>query len=87
MTESLPILQDQLQEKNIPLCVLTPEKRSAKSDTIINFIKESEITHVFANYEYEVDELRRDIDVAKKLQGEGISFELFHDQTVMALAR
>lgn len=84
MTESLSILQKQLQDKHIPLYILTAEQRSDKTSKIVNFIKENDISHVFANYEYEVDELRRDISIAKHLQEENISFELFHDQTVVA---
>lgn len=84
MTESLSILQKQLQEKHIPLCIITAEKRSDKTKSIVDFIKKNDISHVFANYEYEVDELRRDMSVGKRLQEEDVSFELFHDQTVVA---
>ncbi|KAK9894356.1 Cryptochrome/photolyase FAD-binding domain-containing protein [Cystobasidium minutum MCA 4210] len=84
MTESLRILQTQLQEKYIPLYFITADKRSDKTDSIVKFIKDNDISHVFANYEYEVDELRRDMSVAKRLQEEKVAFELFHDQTVVA---
>lgn len=84
MLESLRILQKQLHEKHIPLVVLKADKRSDKTSVLSEFIKENDISHVFANYEYEVDEVRRDIKMAEKLTGQVISFELFHDQTVVA---
>ncbi|KAK5164287.1 uncharacterized protein LTR77_009981 [Saxophila tyrrhenica] len=82
--ESLRILKGQLEEKNIPLAVLEVEKRSQKTETVMRFVEENDVSHVFANMEYEVDELRRDIDMMKRVQEkEGVSFEVLHDQTVV----
>ncbi|CAK1358834.1 unnamed protein product [Cercospora beticola] len=81
--ESLSLLQKELAEKNVPLAILTADERSQKTDTVFEFVKENDISHVYANFEYEVDELRRDIDLAEKLKDESIGFELFHDQTVV----
>ena len=83
LLQSLKILRDQLHEKNIPLAIVNAEERGEKTAKVMEFIKENDISHVFANYEYEVDELRRDINVAKRLTKEGVSLELLHDQTVV----
>lgn len=84
LLQSLGTLQKQLQEKNIPLAIITAEERAEKTNKIMEFIKDNDISHVFANYEYEIDEIRRDINVAHHIQDEkNVSFELFHDQTVL----
>jgi len=82
--ESLRLLKEALQEKNIPLAIVTAQERAEKTDSVMKFVKENDVSHVFANFEYEVDELRRDIKVAKHVQKESdLSFELYHDQTVV----
>lgn len=82
--QSLELLKKQLAEKHIPLAVVVAEERGAKVSTVMNFIKEHDISHVFANLEYEVDELRRDIKFAKQIHEEkDVSFMAFHDQTVI----
>lgn len=82
--ESLRILKSQLEKKNIPLAIVTAEERSLKTQRVMNFVKEHDISHVYANMEYEVDELRRDIIIAKcVLEERNLTFELLHDQTVV----
>ncbi|EME85974.1 uncharacterized protein MYCFIDRAFT_39565 [Pseudocercospora fijiensis CIRAD86] len=81
--QSLQLLKDDLTRKNIPLGIVTAEERGQKTDLIEDFVTEHGISHVYANFEYEVDELRRDIKVAKHLQHQSVGFELFHDQTIM----
>ena len=43
--------------------------------------------HVFANIEYEVDELRRDIAVVKKGRDQGIEVVCLHDKLVVPPGR
>ena len=84
LLESLSLLQKQLREKNIPMAIVTAEERADKTDKVIEFIKDNDISHVYGNYEYEVDETRRDIKVAHHIQEEkDVSIELLHDQTVL----
>lgn len=84
LMQSLSILRDQLHKKHIPLSIIKVEERGEKTEDLIQFIRDNDISHVFANYEYEVDELRRDIKVAKHVSAEdNVSFELCHDQTVV----
>ena len=81
---SLKILKDQLKEKNIPLAIVEADERNQKTDKVMDFVKANDISHIYANMEYEVDELRRDIRIAKRAQDEkDISFEVMHDQTVV----
>lgn len=82
--ESLRILKGQLEEKNIPLAIMTAEERGTKTEKVMQFVKEHDVSHLYANMEYEVDELRRDIDMAKHVQEEkDLAFEVLHDQTVV----
>jgi deoxyribodipyrimidine photo-lyase len=85
LLESLRTLQDQLHGMNIPLAILAAEKRGEKAEKVLEFIKEHNVSHVFANLEYEVDELRRDIHLVDQLAVRelGVSFHVVHDQTVM----
>ncbi|KAJ1337642.1 deoxyribodipyrimidine photo-lyase [Microdochium nivale] len=84
MLEGLKLVQKQLEgELHVPLVFLTAEDRGLKTDKVLEFIKDNDVSHVYANIEYEVDELRRDIDMFKKLEGQGVRFTLLHDQTVV----
>lgn len=92
MLESLRLLQRQMHKLNIPLVVLTAEERGDESAKILDFVKEHDVSHIFANIEYEIDELRRDIHLLEEIsgaeKGKGLSstitkFELLHDQTVI----
>lgn len=82
--ESLSKLKTSLQEKNIPLAIVTAEERAEKIDKVMQFAKDNDISHIFANIEYEVDELRRDIKMAKQVQDQReLAFDALHDQTVV----
>jgi len=84
--QSLRLLKQSLEAKNIPLAMVTAKERGEKTEDVLRFVRENGVSHVFANYEYEVDELRRDISVARHLAKEAkgeVKFELRHDQTVM----
>ena len=81
--ENLATMQKELKDVNIPLVFLEASARDQIVPSIVNFIEDNEITHVFANYEYEVDELRRDVNVLRKTQEKGVEFSLHHDQTVI----
>jgi deoxyribodipyrimidine photo-lyase len=82
MIEGLKTMQKELKELNIPLVFLHSEKRSGHIPTIAKFLKDNEVSHVFANFEYEVDELRRDIGFLKEI-GSEVQVSIYHDQTVV----
>jgi deoxyribodipyrimidine photo-lyase len=78
--ENLRILKEQLEKDNIPLAIVEAPERKDKVAKVLEFVKEHDISHVYANMEYEVDELRRDIKFAEELEDD-ISLEILHDQT------
>jgi deoxyribodipyrimidine photo-lyase len=82
MCEGLKIMQKELKELNIPLVFLECEERKKIVPTVIEWFKSQNVSHVFGNLEYEIDELRRDIKLVKEI-GEGIQVSLHHDQTVI----
>lgn len=81
--ENLDLMQKELKKLEIPLVFLEAEERDQIVPTITSLIKDESISHAFANYEYEIDELRRDIKVLKDAKDTGYQFSLRHDQTVM----
>lgn len=83
LLESLRLLKEELEEKNISLAVVTAKERKDVVPSVLDFVKKWDVSHVFADMEYEVDELRRDIQVAKRAKEEGFGFEVMHDQTVV----
>ncbi|KAL8243749.1 hypothetical protein R6Q59_010007 [Mikania micrantha] len=83
VVETLSIMHKQLKELDIPLVFLEALDRNEVVPTIVKFIKENQISHVFANYEYEIDELRRDIKILHSAEDEEFQVSLRHDQTVI----
>lgn len=82
--QSLELLKKELAEKYIPMACITAEERADKVSNLLDFVKEHDISHIYANLEYEVDELRRDIKLAKRTHSEkDLSFAALHDQTVV----
>jgi len=82
MLEGLAKMQEELKELNIPLVILQSETREDHIPIIAKFLEENGVSHVFANYEYEVDELHRDIKLAKEVKDK-MHVSIFHDQTVV----
>ena len=80
--ENLKIMQKQLKDLNIPLAVLEADGRKEIVPTAAKFVTDNDVSHIFANYEYEVDELRRDTKFVEQI-GKKTVFSLHHDQTVI----
>lgn len=81
--ENLKLMQKELEKLDIPLVILEAAERDDILSTVLDFIKKHNISHVFANYEYEVDELRRDVKILKTAKEQSFHFHLEHDQTIM----
>ncbi|KAL7269055.1 DNA photolyase phr1 [Rhizina undulata] len=80
---SLETLKSALSELNIPLCVTTVEKRNEISDKVLELARQWNASHVFANMEYEVDELRRDTALVNRAAEEGVDFCVLHDTCIV----
>ncbi|KAF2704061.1 Cryptochrome/photolyase FAD-binding domain-containing protein [Pleomassaria siparia CBS 279.74] len=82
MLEALRLMRDELQKLNIPLVFLSCEERDGIVPCVMEFLKKEGVSHVSANFEYEVDELRRDTKFVQE-SGDEIVVSLHHDQTVV----
>lgn len=79
MIRSLGELKKELAEKNIPLWVETVEKRKDIPKRITELVKQWNANVLFANMEYEVDELRRDTKLIKLGMENDIAVNIVHD--------
>ncbi|KAL8677600.1 MAG: hypothetical protein Q9186_005983 [Xanthomendoza sp. 1 TL-2023] len=80
--ENLNLMQKELADLNIPLKIVEADGRTDIVPSAVKFMEDNEVSHVFANYEYEVDELRRDIKFVQRSQDK-YHTSLHHDQTVI----
>lgn len=80
--ENLRLMQKELADLNIPLVIVEADGRADIVPSAVKFLKDNDVSHVFANYEYEVDELRRDIKFVQQSKDQAVA-SLHHDQTVI----
>ncbi|KAI5467502.1 DNA photolyase, FAD-binding/Cryptochrome [Mariannaea sp. PMI_226] len=83
MLRSLQVLKEDLDKLDIPLYLETIENRKRIPDRILELMNNWGANHLFANMEYEVDELRREASIVKDLAEHGKSFEVVHDTCVV----
>ncbi|PWY87541.1 deoxyribodipyrimidine photo-lyase [Aspergillus heteromorphus CBS 117.55] len=76
-------LQRDLGELDIPLYMETQEKRKAIPQRIVELCQEWGANHLFANLEYEVDELRREAALVRLCAQNRIKFEAAHDTCIV----
>ncbi|KEF59816.1 uncharacterized protein A1O9_04664 [Exophiala aquamarina CBS 119918] len=81
--ENLRMIQTELHQLDIPIVFLEAPERDEIVPQICKFIRETNVS--FANFEYEADELRRDVKFVQEATSGSASFQvsLHHDQTVM----
>ena len=83
MLRTLEVLKHDLAKLDIPLWVETVHKRSTIPTRVLELLEEWGASHLFANMEYEVDELRREANLIRSYAGKGISVEVVHDTCVV----
>lgn len=81
---TLEVLKKDLGKLDIPLYVETVDRRKAIPRRIFELCEEWGANHLFANIEYEVDELRRDAGMVGNGLKKGIAFEVVADTCVVA---
>lgn len=87
MLRSLSVLKSDLAKVDVPLWIETAEKRSAAPARIVELLQEWGASHLFANMEYEVDELRREAKIVRLCAERGITVEVVHDTCVVPPGR
>lgn len=80
---ALRALKEDLAALDIPLLVETVEKRKEIPKHIVGLMEEWGANHLYANIEYEVDELRREAEMVKLCAEKGLTMELFHDTCIV----
>ena len=81
---TLEVLKEDLARLDIPLYVETVEKRKAIPGRILELCEKWGANHLFANVEYEVDELRREAKMTRMGVEKGIAFAVVPDTCVVA---
>ena len=76
---TLEVLREDLGEFDIPLYMETVEKRKSIPERVLELCESWGASHLFANIEYEVDELRREALLTKKAAEKGISVDVVPD--------
>lgn len=80
---TLRVLQMDLAELNIPLHIEVVEPRNGIPARIVELMNEWNATELFANIEYEIDELERDERLIRAAEGPQIRVTYCHDQCVV----
>ncbi|KAH8693818.1 putative deoxyribodipyrimidine photo-lyase Phr1 [Talaromyces proteolyticus] len=80
---NLEVLKQKLAQLDIPLYMETQEKRRNVPTRIVELCEQWGASNLFANIEYEVDELRREAKLVKLCSDKGIAFEAVHDSCVV----
>lgn len=80
---TLERLKQDLGEIDIPLYMETQDERKSIPNRIVDLCQRWGATHLFANIEYEVDELRRDAKLVRLCAENGIKFEAAHDTCIV----
>ena len=81
---TLEVLKEDLGRLDIPLHVETLEKRKARPRRIIELCQKWGASHLFANAEYEVDELRREAKIVREGLEKNIAVSVVPDTCVVA---
>ncbi|KAE8152981.1 deoxyribodipyrimidine photo-lyase [Aspergillus avenaceus] len=80
---TLAQLQKDLGELDIPLYMETQENRKDIPGRVVELCQTWGAHNLFANVEYEVDELRREAKLVRLCADSGIKFEALHDSCVV----
>lgn len=80
---TLAVLKSALAKLNIPLWIETVDDRQQITRRILDRMDAWEARHLFANLEYEVDELRRETRLLRLAASEGKSVTVIHDTCVV----
>lgn len=84
MLRTLQVMKDDLAQLDIPLYVETVAQRKEVPGRLMQLAETWGASHIYANIEYEVDELRRETGLTHGCLARGIAFHVVHDACVVA---
>lgn len=77
------IFKKSLDALNIPLCTYIQSPRKTIPTFVLTFCQNLQAHDIYANLEYEIDELRRDIELHKIANSKAIEVHFVHDKCVI----
>jgi len=80
---NLAIIKTALASFHIPLHTVTHTPRRTLPNFVLSLLRTFNATRLYANIEYEVDELRRDIKICELARPQGIKPVFCHDKCVI----
>ena len=81
---TLSILKEDLAKLNIPLWIETVQDRKHVPQRILELMDQWKARHLFANLEYEPDELRRETKLVRLCASQGKAMTVVHDTCAVA---
>ncbi|KAH6915337.1 DNA photolyase, FAD-binding/Cryptochrome [Coprinopsis sp. MPI-PUGE-AT-0042] len=80
---NLASVQADLDKLNIPLHTVTVSKRKTVPSEVLSLLASLGCNRLYANLEYEVDELRRDLQLCNLAKKEGKQINFFHNKCIV----
>ncbi|KAJ7507943.1 FAD binding domain of DNA photolyase-domain-containing protein [Mycena galericulata] len=80
---NLALIRADLAKLHIPLHTITQTDRRAIPQEVISFVHKLNASAIYANIEYEVDELRRDLQIFEAAKSRDIATIFVHDKCVV----
>ena len=80
-------LSNRLQQLNIPLIVINSLNFNSQITDLVKFCQKENITHVFYNKQYEINELQRDAQIEQQLRQLNVQVSSFDDQCIVTPSR
>lgn len=80
---NLDIIKASLACLHIPLHTVTHTHRKTLPNSVLSLLRTFNATRLYANIEYEVDELRRDIKVCELARLQGVKSIFWHDKCII----
>jgi len=81
--QNLMSLRSELAEHGIPLYVLNSSSYMSIDEELGRLIAEHQVSDIYSNIEYGVDELDRDTRIQQRLGQSGVEWHAYHDYTLM----
>lgn len=80
---NLLVLNDDLNQLNIPLVVIRVEKTADIIPHLQALVKKHQVEELFLNAEYPIDEFTRDKQVSETLRAQDLIVKRFHDRVII----
>lgn len=80
---NLRIVKSALAELHIPLHTVAHTPRRTLPNFVVALLDRLKAKHLYANIEYEVDELRRDVKICELTKAQGIKPTYVHDKCII----